>query len=161
MDHRIQKQSKRRENPRFFIRSIPWRLLLLLPVLILVAIPTFYFSTHSGQRVLPAVTNFFYNLSGPPPAATPTPLPPFPSTLPQMGSLLYTVQAGDSCDEILAVQMRMNDASTIFTDVKPNTIQALNATIGHECHALQPRLGLAPSPQYPLIAIWGPVLQSA
>src|SRR5256885_9777796 len=98
MDHRIQKRSKRsrwsrrRENLRFFMRSIPWRLLILLPVLILVAIPTFYFGTHSGQRVLPAVTNFFYNLSGPPPAATPTPLPPFPSTLHQIGSLLYTVQ---------------------------------------------------------------------
>src|SRR6266480_1376104 len=167
MDHRIQKRSKRsrwsrrRENLRFFMRSIPWRLLILLPVLILVAIPTFYFGTHSGQRVLPAVTNFFYNLTGPPPAATPTPLPPFPSTLPQVGSLLYTVQAGDSCDEILAVQMRMSDASTIFTDVKPNTIQALNATIGHDCHALQPGIVLALSPQYPLIAIGGQVLKVA
>ena len=167
MDHRIRKRSKRsrwsrrRENLPFFIRSIPWRLLILLPVLILVAIPTFYFSTHSGQRVLPAVTNFFYNLSGPPPAATPTPLPPFPSTLPQVGSLLYTVQAGDSCDEILAVQMRMSDASTIFTDVKPNTIQALNATIGHDCHALQPGIVVALSPQYPLIAIGGQVLKVA
>src|SRR5947209_11177562 len=161
MDHRIQKQSKRKrgENLRFFIRSIRWGLLILLPVLILVAIPTFYFGTHSGQKVLPAMTNFFYNLTGPPPAATPTPLPPFPSTLPQVGSLLYTVQAGDSCDEILAVQMRMSDASTIFTDVKPNTIQALNATIGHDCHALQPSLVLALSPQYPLIAFGGQVLK--
>src|SRR5436853_7409315 len=110
MDHRIQKQSKRRrrENPRFFIRSIPWRLLILLPVLILVAIPTFYFGTHSGQRVLPAVTNFFYNLTGPPPAATPTPLPSLPSTLPQLASLLYTMQTGHSCDGRLTVRIPMS-----------------------------------------------------
>lgn len=111
------------------------------------------------MKALPAVTNFFYNLTGSPPAATPTPLPPFPARLPQVGSLLYTVQAGDSCDEILAVQMRMSDAGTIFTDAKPNTIQALNATIGHDCHALQPGIVLTLLPQYPLVALGGQVLK--
>lgn len=159
MNHRIQQRNRRRENLRFFIHSISWRLLILLPVLILIAIPTFYFGTHSGMKAFPAVTNFFYNLTGSPPVATPTPLPPFPSTLPQVGSLLYTVQAGDSCDEILAVQMRLSDAGTIFTDVKPNTIRALNATIGHDCHALQPGIVLTLSPQYPLIALGGQVLK--
>src|SRR6266699_7261030 len=161
MNRRKQRWSKRIENVRWYIRSIPWQLLILIPILVALAIPTFYFGTHAGQRVLPAVTNFFYNLSGPPPTATPTPLPPFPSMLPQVGSLLYTVQAGDSCDEIIAVQMSMSDASTVFTDVKPNTIQALNATIGHDCHALQPGMVLALSPQYPLIAIGGQVLKVA
>ncbi len=133
MNRRKQRWSKRIENVRWYIRSIPWQLLILIPILVALAIPTFYFGTHAGQRVLPAVTNFFYNLSGPPPTATPTPLPPFPSMLPQVGSLLYTVQQGDSCDEVLTFQMRMSDAGTIFSDVKPNTIKALDASIGRDC----------------------------
>jgi hypothetical protein len=157
MTRRFQPRSTPAENLRIVMRSIPWRLLILLPILILVAIPAFYYGTHAGQKVFPTVTNFFYNLTGAPPTATPTPFPPFPTTLPQVGSLLYTVQASDSCDEILAVQMRMADAGTIFTDVKPDTIQALDASIGQNCHALQPGIVLTLSPQYPLIAFGGEV----
>src|SRR6266700_5322120 len=159
MNRRKQRWSKRIENVRWYIRSIPWQLLILIPILLALAIPTFYFGTHAGQRVLPAVTNYFYNLSGPPPTATPTPLPPFPSMLPQVGSLLYTVQQGDSCDEVLTFQMRMSDAGTIFSDVKPNTIKALDASIGRDCHSLQPGMVLTLSPQYPLIAFGGQVLK--
>src|SRR5215469_13829576 len=95
---------------------IPWRPLLLIAILLLLAFPAFKFGTGAGQRIWPAVTKFFYNISAPPPPPTPTPLPPFPASLPQFGSLLYTVQPGDSCDEILAVQMHMADAGQIFSD---------------------------------------------
>jgi len=159
MDRRFHRRSKRIENVQVFIRSLPWRLLLLIPILFVLAIPAFYFGAHAGQKVFPAVTNFFYNLSGSPPAAIPTPLPPFPTALPQAGSLLYTVRAGDSCDEILAVQMRMSDAGVIFSDVKPETVRALNASISQDCHKLQPGMALTLSPQYPLLAFGGQVLK--
>lgn len=155
----FQPRSTPAENLRIIIRSIPWRLLILLPMLLLLAIPAFYFGLHAGQKVFPTVTNYFYNLTGSPQAVSPTPFPPFPAVLPQVGSRLYTVQGGDSCDEILAVQMHMADAGTIFADIKPKTIQALNASIGQNCHALQPGLVLALSPQYPLIAFGGEVLK--
>ncbi len=161
MKRRFQQRNRRIENLRFFIHTIPKQLLILLPVLLLVAILAFYFGTHAGLRVFPAVTNYFYNLTGPPPTATPTPLPALPSTLPRVGSLLYTVQEGDSCDEILATQMRTSDAGTIFSDVKSNTISSLDASTGQNCHALQPGMVLALSPQYPLIAFGGQVLKIA
>lgn len=159
MNRRNQRWRKRIENVRWYIRTIPWPLFILIPILLALAIPTFYLGTHAGQKVLPSMTNFFYNLGGPPPTATPTPLPPFPSILPQVGSQLYTVREGDSCDEMLAVQMRMRDAGTIFSDVKPNTVKALNASIGQDCHALQSGMVLILSPQYPLIALGGQVLK--
>lgn len=159
MVRRFQPRSTPAENLRIVMSSIPWRLLILLPILVLVAIPAFYYGTHAGQKVFPNVTNFFYNLTGAPPTVVPTPLPAFPTILPQVGSILYTVQAGDSCDEILAVQMHMTDAGTIFTDVKPVTIQALDASLGQNCHALQPGMVLALAAQYPLIAFGGEVLK--
>lgn len=147
------------ENLRRIIRSVPWRLLILLPILILVAIPAFSFGTHVGQGVLPTVTKFFYNISGPPPPPVPTPLPALPAVLPQPGAIHYTVQGGDACDEILSFQMHMANAGTIFTDSKPNTVKALDAAIGHDCHALQPGIVLTLSPQYPLLAFGGVVLK--
>lgn len=159
MAGRFQPRSTPADNLRIILRSIPWRLLILLPVLLLVAIPAFYYGAHAGKKIFPAVTNFFYNMSGPPPAVVPTPFPAYPTVLPQVGSLLYTVQSGDSCDEILAVQMHMVDAGTTFTDVKPNTVKALDASIGEDCHALQPGMVLTLSPHYPLIAFGGQVLK--
>lgn len=140
-------------------RAIPWRPLLLVIILLILAFPAFKFGTGSGQRILPAVANFFYNISGPPPPPTPTPLPPFPASLPQFGSLLYTVQSGDSCDEMLAVQMRMADAGQIFSDVNPHTVKALSSVMGQDCHALQPGMVIKLSPQYPLAALGGVVLK--
>src|SRR6266516_1158199 len=137
MTRRFQQRSTPAENLRIILSSIPWRLLLLLPILILIAIPAFYYGTHAGQNAFPSLTHFFYNLTGPPPTATPTPQPPLLTILPQPGSLLYTVQDGDSCDEILTVQMHMADAGSIFTDVKPNTVNALDASLGQNCHVLQ------------------------
>src|SRR5947208_5374713 len=159
MTRRFQPRSTPAENLRIVIHTIPWRLLILLPLIILLAIPAFYYGSNAGQKVFPTVTNFFYNLTGSPSAATPTPFPLFPTALPQVGSLLYTVQSSDSCDEILFRQMRMADAGTIFADVKPETIQALDASIGQNCHTLQAGMVLTLSPQYPLIALGGEVLK--
>ena len=150
MTDQVHSRRSPRLNLRSVIQALPWRLFLLMPILLLVGIPAFLFGTRVGQRVLPTLTNFFYNISGPPP--TPTPLPPFPTALPQPGPLLYTVQAGDSCDEILMLQMHMVDAGQIFSDANPNTVNALENAIGRDCHALHPGMVITLSPQYPLIA---------
>ncbi len=155
---RFQPRSSAGENLRALLHSISWRLLLLLPVMLVLAIPAFYYGTHAGQKVFPSIANYFYNLSGPQPAATPTPQPAFMTTLPQPGSLLYTVQQGDNCDEILAVQMRMADAGIVFSDVNASTINALSASLGQNCKDLQPGMVLTLSPQYPLLALGGRVL---
>ncbi|HEX6478632.1 MAG TPA: hypothetical protein VF043_07295 [Ktedonobacteraceae bacterium] len=155
----VQRPGTPGENLRAIVRAIPWRLLLLLPILIILAFPAFLFGTKQGQHLLPALSNYFYNISGPPPSPTPTPLPPFSTLLPQAGSILYTVQAADSCDEILTIQMNMTDASQIFSDANPNTVKALNNVMGQNCHALQPGMVLALSPQYPLVALGGVVLK--
>ncbi len=141
------------------IHVISWRLLILVPLLLIIACPVFLYGTQVGQRILPAVTNFFYTISGPPSPPSPTPLPAFPTSLPQPGSLLYTVLAGDSCDEILTVQMHMADAGQIFSDANPNTVKALNGVIRQNCHALQPGMVITISPQYPLVALGGVVLK--
>lgn len=159
MARRFHPRSTPAQNLRSIINAIPWRLLLLIPILLVAALPAFLFGTRAGQKVLPAITNFFYNISAPPIPPAPTPLPPLTIMLPQAGSLLYTVQAGDSCDEILALQMHMVDAGQIFSDASPNTVKALDASIDHDCHALQPGMVLALSPQYPLVALGGIVLK--
>lgn len=146
------------ENLRAFFHSIPWKFFLLLIVLALAAVPAFYFGSRAGQKVFPAITGYFYNASGPPPSPTPTPYPAYTTALPQVGSILYTVQNGDACDEILSVQMHMADAGTIFADAAPQTIQALNAAIGQNCDNLQPGTVVTLSPQYPLVPLGGLVL---
>lgn len=156
MARRFHPRSTPAENFRIVIRSIPWKLLFLLPVLFVVAVPTYLFGSRVGNNVLPGMTKFFYTAFGAAaPTAAPTPPPPFPTVLPQVGSVLYTVQNGDSCDSILTFQMRMNDAGQVFSDVKPETVTALNAALGHDCHKLQPGMVLSLSPQYPLIAFGG------
>lgn len=157
MARRYQPRSTPNENFRIVMRSIPWKLLFLLPLLALLAIPTYIYGARLGSHVLPTITNFFYNAGGSPPTPTPTPLPTFPTALPQVGSILYTVQGGDSCDSILTYQMHMNDAGQVFSDIKPQTVQALDALIGQDCHALQPGMVLPLAPHYPLIAFGGVV----
>ena len=159
MARRFHPHSTPAENLRIIINAIPWRLLLLIPILLIVALPAFLFGTRAGRQVLPTVTNFFYKVSGPPPSPIPTPLPPLTSTLPRPGSLPYTAQAADSCDEILATQMHMADAGQIFSDANPDTVKALDAAVGQNCHALQPGMVLTLSPQYPLVALGGVVLK--
>ena len=159
MARRFQPQSTAEENLRLVSRSIPWKLLLLLPILFVLAVPAYLIASNVGRGVIPGVTNFFYGLSAPPPPPVPTPLPTFPTLLPQVGSLLYTVQGGDSCDSILTYQMRMANAGQVFSDVNINTVKALNATFGQDCHAIQPGMVLPLAPQYPLIAFGGVVLK--
>ena len=151
-----------RERIPGFIRYLSWKTLLLIVilfVLLVLAIPAYGFGSRLGGRVFPSVTDFFYKFSAPV-VPTPTPPPPFPVALPQMGSILYTVQEADSCDEILVVQMRMIDAGEVFSDLKPNTIKALNAVVGQKCQDLQPGMVLPLLPQYPLMAFGGVVLKA-
>lgn len=147
------------EKRPIVLPPLPWRLLLVMSYLLIIGIPAFLFGARVGQRVLPTLTNYFYNSSSTSPLPIPTPLPPLPTTLPQPGSLLYTVQSGDSCDEILSVQMHMTDAGQIFNDANPNTVKALNSAIGQDCHVLQPGMIIKLSPHYPLIALGGVVLK--
>lgn len=159
MARRFQPRNTSADNVRIIARSIPWKLLLLLPLLAVLAVPTYLYATGVGMRIVPAMANFFYTVGGTPTAPTPTPLPALPTILPQAGSILYTVQGGDSCDAILVFQMRMAKAGQVFSDVNPKTVQALNKSLGQDCHALQPGMVLPLSPQYPLTTIAGVVLK--
>lgn len=157
MAHRFHPRSTPAEQLRFIIHSIPWKLLFLLPVLIVIAVPTYLYATRAGNNVVPSITDLFFKLSAPAPPPTPTPLPVFPSGLPQAGSILYTVQEGDSCDSILLFQMHMLNAGEIFSDIKPETVKALNASLGQDCHLIQPGMTLPLSPHYPLVVLGGVV----
>jgi len=159
MARRFHPRSATGENLRIIARSVPWKLFLLLPILLAIAIPTFIYGARIGGNILPSLTNNFFNISAPAPAATPTPHPAFQTILPQAGSIRYTVQQGDNCDAILAFQMRMNDAGQVFSDVKPNTVKALNQVMGHDCHTIQPGMTLYLSPHYPLVALGGVILK--
>jgi hypothetical protein len=161
MPRRFRPRTTPGENLRAFFQRLPWKFFLLVPALVLVAIPAYYFGARAGKKVFPAMTGYFYNLSGPQSSPTPTPYPAFTTVLPQAGSLLYTVQEGDACDEILTYQMHMADAGTVFSDADPATIQALSATMGQNCDDLQPGEVVTLSPQYPLVALGGRVLNVA
>lgn len=159
MARRFHPRSTPADNMRLITRGFPWKLLLLLPVLAAVAIPTYLFGSRLGNQVLPSVTKLFSALAAPAPSATPTPPPAFPTLLPRAGTILYTAQVGDSCDSILTFQMRMNDAGQVFSEVKPTTVKALNDTLGKNCLDLQPGMVLPLSPHYPLVAFGGVVLK--
>lgn len=159
MARHFQPRNTSADNVRIIARAIPWKLLLLLPLLIVLAVPTYIYANRLGMNVFPAITNFFYTMGSAPPSPTPTALPAYPTQLPQAGAVLYTVQVGDSCDEILVFQMRMAKAGQVFSDVNPTTVQALNKALGQDCHALQPGMVLPLSPQYPLTTIAGVVLK--
>jgi hypothetical protein len=55
--------------------------------------------------------------------------------------------------------MNMASAGQVFSDANPVTVQALDATLGHDCHKLQPGIVLSMPPQYPLVALGGVVLK--
>lgn len=151
-----------RNTPRGMLRNatrFPWQLLIIIPLLAALAIPTFLYMSHAGGMFMPSLTQLFYKLSDPVSLVMGTPQPPFSMTLPQVSSELYTVQSGDSCDSILTFQMNMQAAGEVFSDANPNTVQALNTTVGQDCHALQPGLVLTLFPQYPLVALGGVVLK--
>ncbi|MBV9709630.1 MAG: hypothetical protein JO011_01800 [Ktedonobacteraceae bacterium] len=161
MAPRFRPGSRSAVNLRIVLAAIPWKLLVLLPVIIALVIPTYLLGSHLGTQIFPSITRIFYAASAPAPSVIPTPPPAFPPVLPQAGSLLYTTQAGDSCDSVLTFHMNMNDAGEIFSDVKPETVKALDKTVGLDCHALQPGMTMALSPQYPLIAFGGIVQKIA
>jgi hypothetical protein len=156
MARRLRSHSTPEENLQRAMRAIPWKLLVLLPLFILIAVPSYLFGVRISHRLFSSLTSFAYTLSAPPNSSpTPTPLPAFPTVLPQVGSVLYTVQNGDSCDSILASQMHMADAGTIFSDANPPSIKALNAVVGQNCDDLQPGMVLSLMPQYPLMVLGG------
>lgn len=159
MSGRIHRRHRPAGDLRAIMHTIPWPILIFVPVVLLIVLPVFQYGVRAGQRILPAVTNFFYTISGLPPSPISTPLPSFPTSLPQVGVLLYTVQAGESCDKILTMQMRMVDAGQIFSDANPNTVKALDSLIGQDCHGLQPSMIIRLAPQYPLVAVGGVVLK--
>lgn len=151
-----------RNTPRGMLRRVtrfPWQLLIIVPLLVILAIPTFLYMFRIGGKVMPSVTQLFYKLSDPGSSVIVTPQPSLSVALPQVGSTLYTVQTGDSCDSILAFQMNMQAAGEVFSDANPGTVQALNSTLGQDCHVLQPGLVLSLPPQYPLVALGGVVLK--
>jgi len=156
---RIHQRHRHARDLRAIVHAIPWRIFIFVPVVLLIILPVFQYGMRVGQRIVPAVTNFFYTISGPPPSPIPTPLPSFPTSLPQAGVIPYTVQDGESCDEILTIQMRMADAGQIFSDANPNTVKALDSLVGQNCHALQPGMIIRLAPQYPLVAFGGVVLK--
>src|SRR5437588_10247266 len=92
MTRRFQQRSTPAENFGIILRSIPWRLLLLIPMLVLVAIPAFYYGTHAGQKAFPSLFSFFYDLTGPTSTATPKPQNRLIPTIPLVVSSLSTVQ---------------------------------------------------------------------
>ena len=161
MSRQVRPRSTLTENLRLVRKILPWRLFLLVPFLLVFAVPAFIFGTSAGHHLLPNLTNIFYTMANPTPQADPTPMPPFAQVLPQPGSVVYTVQSADSCDEILASQMRMSDAGQIFADSKPSTVQALNTALGQNCADLQPGDIVTLMPQYPLVALGGLILKVA
>jgi len=121
---------------------------------VVLGLVTFIYGIAIAGNIFVGTTRFFYALSLAP-AATPTPQPPLPQLLPQAGTVLYTVQDGDSCDAVLTYQMHMNQAGEVFSDVKSETVHALNAALGEDCHRIQPGAVFTLSPHYPLVALGG------
>ena len=94
MSGRIHQRQKPAGKLEALMHAIPWRFLLLAPFVLILVLPVFQYGMRVGQHILPAVTHFFYDISGPTPLPAPTPLPSFPIALPQAGVVLSTVQAG-------------------------------------------------------------------
>jgi hypothetical protein len=161
MARRFRPSSTPRENFHIFFLSIPWKLLVILPIILIIAIPTFFYGEHAGGNIIPALSGMFYSLSNVSNAPTPTPMPAFPKLLPQVGTIQYAVRDGDNCDQILSDQMHMYSASEVFSDSNANTVKQLNKDIGVDCHLLQPGMLLKLSPQYPLVTVGGVLLKIA
>lgn len=158
MSRRFRPHSTLTENVKLVRQILPWRLFLLIPFLLIFAIPAFLLGTGAGRHLLPNLTTYFYNLANSTPTVIPTPMPPFTQRLPQPGAVIYTVQNADSCDAMLASKMHMADAGQIFSDSNPNTVEALNIALGQNCLNLQPGDVVTLMPQYPLVALGGVVL---
>src|SRR5579864_9560331 len=128
-----------------FLKKLPPRKRLIPMLLVLLGLVAFLYGASIGRNVFAGTTHFFYSLADES-VASPTPQPPLPNHLPQVGTILYTVQEGDSCDDILTYQMHMYQAGEVFSDVKPETVRALGAALGQDCHRIQPGTVLTLSP---------------
>ncbi|HEY4388009.1 MAG TPA: hypothetical protein VGN34_26465 [Ktedonobacteraceae bacterium] len=159
MARRYRTQNTPTEDAHLVVRPLPWKPVLSIFLIAAIIIPAYLYGTRLGGNLLSTTTQFAADILNPHPSPTPLPVPTYARALPQAGSLLYTVQDGDSCVGFLAYQMRMNDAGTIFSDVKPETVKALNSVLGQDCHRIQPGMVLPLSPQYPLVALGGQVLK--
>ena len=144
---------------RLPLRPFTWKMIGVLSAILLIVIPTYITAERVGSKLIPELTSLFYAVSDPNGSLAPTPLPAFPSILPLVGTVPYTVQEGDSCDSILAYQMQFTNASEVFSDQKPKTVQELSTNVGHDCHKINQGMTLALSPQYPLVAFGGEVLR--
>lgn len=138
---------------------LTWKVLIVVFAVLIVVVPTYITAERAGSKLIPELTSLFYAVSDPNGSLVPTALPAFPPVLSQVGTVLYTVQEGDSCDSILASQMRFTNAAEVFSDQKPETVQSLSASLGRDCHTLDQGMALALAPQYPLIAFGGEVLR--
>lgn len=160
------KRSVRTMRKQMFIFSM----LVVIVVVISTSLWLYTADQHHSVSALPSATSQF-NPTSTLPQATASPnvkgiTTPVPASTPSLngvvpvpGSVLYTVQSGDSCDSILRVQMHMADAGRIFIDSAPRTIRALSAALGQNCSPLLPGGVLRLPPQYPLIAVGGVVLK--
>ena len=140
-------------------RPFTWKVIGILSAILIVVVPTYITAERAGSKIIPELTSLLYTISDPNGSLAPVPLPAFPPALPLAGTIPYTLAEGDSCDSVLAYQMRFTDASEVFSDQKPETVQALNANLGHDCHAIHPGMLFTLSPQYPLVAFGGEVLR--
>jgi len=144
---------------RLPLRPLTWKVIGVLFAVLIVVVPTYITAERAGSKLVPELTSLFYKASDPNGSLAPASLPAFPPALPRVGTISYTVQEGESCDSILAYQMRFANANEVFSDQKPETVQALSTNLGRDCHKLDQGMVLALSPQYPLIAFGGEVLR--
>lgn len=144
---------------RLSFRPLTWKMIGIISAILLVVIPTYIAAELVGSKLVPGLTSLFYKASDPNGSVAPAALPPFPSVLPLIGTVPYTVQGGESCDSILASQMRFTNANEVFSDQKPETVRILSANLGRDCHTLDQGMTLPLSPQYPLVAFGGEVLR--
>ena len=159
MARRLRTEDPSTEDVHLVARSLPWKPVLSIFLIVAVIVPAYLYGTRLGGHLLSTTTQFAADLLNPRQAPTPLPVPTYALALPQDGSLLYTIQEGDNCVSLLAFEMHMYDAGEVFSDVKPETVKALNASVGQDCHRIQPGMVLSLSPQYPLVALGGQVLK--
>lgn len=144
---------------RLPFRPLTWKVIAIISAVLLIVIPTYIIAERAGSKLVPKLTSLFYTLSDPNGPVAPVALPAFPSVLPLVGTIPYIVQEGESCDSILASQMRFTNANEVFSDQKPETVRSLSADLGRDCHKLDQGTTLPLSPQYPLVAFGGEVLR--
>src|SRR4051794_28462527 len=98
------------------LRPLTWKVIGVLFAVLIVVVPTYITAERAGSKLVPKLTSLFYKASDHNGSVAPASLPAFPLTLPRVGTIPYTVQEGESCDSILAYQMRFANANEVFSD---------------------------------------------